>query len=159
MPLKLVLIACTLTLIASASAADWQTISKTDPITDEKLNYAFVEDVRNNEVFGSLVVRCDGSWPLNVYLVGKFFGENRHGNTVTYRIDKQEPFTRNWLVSRDGTALFANDAFKKKLANQLRVGEKVVIRATDYRGVTTDYFFTLAGSNDAIGTVLSNCDP
>lgn len=125
-------------------------IEQSDPITDADRSAIYVT-AEEASLFSDarLYFRCDGD------VLELFYGPDEFLNTndpvpVQYRFD-DDPASpeRAWSSSTSGTAAFATPSQRVEFIAGAKEAGRVVMRATNYNGVTYTYTFDLSGFNEA----------
>lgn len=156
--MRTIFIVFLLTLATQAGAGQnyWSYNSEKDSFTDEVNSYARF----STGGYGEFVnVRCQNKEFDVIVGVGEFIDNESYAHAL-YRVDANEVVeSKRWLLSTDGTAIFANDKLKVRLASDLAGGKsKAVFKLYDYEGSSYQMRINLKGSTKSITKVMRDCN-
>lgn len=146
-PLNKLSLALTLATLASANtlASAWMYTEDIDLMTDEDRSMV-ISDNLSPDAF--MALRCQGSDDFNIVAVFEYLGDKN--TRVTVRFDQAAPQTFTTIASTNGRARFFRDADKPHLLESMKAHNRLVIRATDWRGVDKTEQYDLTGFTAAV---------
>ena len=137
------------------SEGKWQTSKKQNPIDDSITATAVLAADSGNSRFGNpiaLVVRCSSTGTVLYINWQDYLGSSAD---VTFRIGKAAAERREWQLSTDSQATFANNPIKK-LKTMLEA-RKLVAQVTPYNESPVTAIFDLTGIKKAVGPIRETC--
>jgi len=139
-------------------AGDWQTNSKTDPLTDDSIEMALLPASSGKGRFGEtivLVVRCANNKTEMYINWQSFLGTD--STSITYRIDKAKARTIKWDVSTDHKAAFYPNS-PIPVLKELAESTSFVANVTPYSDNPITAVFNTTGANEALQKIRQNCN-
>ena len=152
-----------LSLVASVSYAqesNWSYFENVDPFTDKndsRLILATLDQTSGHDPYG-LVLRCDIDHPrgVEVFMVSEGFIDSDSSIRVTYRFGSQDPESKSWNSSTNGTSAFLPIGYKDFIAN-LKTGEDFVFGFYDYNGTLGYSKFDNDANHPKLNYFLNGC--
>ncbi|MDA7760115.1 hypothetical protein N8935_07705 [Amylibacter sp.] len=134
----------------------WSYQTSVDPFTDETNSYASFQ-TRNDEK--RITVRCQNN-KFDILINFNKYIKRDGGNKLKYRIDKNTFIqSDDWGSSTKGTAVFASDKLKLKLAKELTNGDKkAIFRVYDFNGTKYDMIINFTSARRLITKVIQDCN-
>ena len=104
-------------------------------------------------------VRCQNKKFDVIIGIGEFIDNDNYAHAL-YRVDTNEVVEgKRWLLSTDGTAIFADDKLKVRLASDLANGKsKAVFKVYNYKRTSFEMRINLKGSTKSITQVMKDCN-
>ena len=139
----------------------WDADISTDPINDSRVVFLSSASVSGVNKHGNRMYLCirfteeEGAVTnVDLYVSECGYLGNR-GVSVTSRIDSEDPVTKAWRESNNGTAMFYPDN-PAYLIKELIDGSNYVVRFTPYSDNQRTITFSLMGLTNAIASNLSD---
>ena len=147
-----------------ANEVDWKIDRETDPILDTmNITASLRASGEKNSFFADskfLVLRCRES-QLDLYVIWGSFGalgfstQDRGGQDVTWRFDKETPTTEPWGRSTDRNATFAPDP--PGFADRMARHQRLAVRTRSRKGGSLTGVFDLSKAGAVVEEVIAAC--
>lgn len=140
----------------SPAGPSWELVRTKDEMTDMQRVSARLGSGGGGSGSDStvLTVRCVGQYLEALATFDGYLGDD--GRPVRYRVDQQASQQESWSVSAKGTAVFSPESVD--FARQLLPARKLLIEATDFRGVAHRATYEWASGADKVEEVLRACN-
>jgi len=136
------------TSVSPTDVGRWGVEATSDPLTDESQVFFMVEATEGGSYLRkpSLIIRQNGAL-LDVFVAWhEYFSEDYQ--SVTHRIDRDDPQTLRWSVSTDNSATFYPRS-ESEFVQELLDAEQLVMRTTPYGDSPMTITFDVRGLREA----------
>lgn len=143
---------------ASSEAGKWETLTRTDPLTDKSIHLAILEADTGEGRFRmkpSIVIRCQDNRTEMYINWNDFLGSSPI--STTYRLDKEPAQRSGWSLSTDKKAAFFPGSpvpMLKKLINS----STFVANVTPYNESPVTAIFDVTGADKALADIRKGCN-
>lgn len=124
-------------------------------MTDEDRSVAITTELHPTILrTAHLAWRCAGPAAIEAFIDADEFLNSGHPVTVQWRFDQQRPSEQAaWGVSTDGGGAFVPATHLAQFTVGAKRANRVLLRVADYRDVTYDLTFSLAGVSAALSSL------
>jgi hypothetical protein len=149
-------------LLPAIARAEWSSLDKSDPITDQKTAGRFAKLIPNESDNGSgqFALVCNPDKKIRLALD---FGSTLNPTTTTdvvwiiYRVDQNKPNDSYWWMSHDRKAVTAD--LDQDMKGSLAHGTRLAFRFTNQKGTPLTAVFDISGIDKAMAEVEAQCAP
>jgi hypothetical protein len=147
-----------LTALQTSSADTWSYQQQSDPLTNQ--SYSYAQSPRPDRTLYDnikLQIVCKQQQLQTVVEAESLIASQNSPFVLVYQIDQQAPVKITLTTFADSKRKGYNNADAKRLANQLRSGQKIFIRINTLINDELSSEMLLADATPAINKVLTDC--